>query len=289
MSKKIISIVMSLVVMTSIVGCGNKTSSSSSSSKSSASSTETSSTQSTSDEDDNLQGTWAKNYNSEELKKLYEEKLAKIKEITTNVGIQSTEDERITNEDNLFIRDKGIYFDNDNAQKNKIQNFYFGEKLYGEDSSKGAIELKIILNFDGTSAIQNNDFDMGETTLAKYIEAFSGKDTRDYSSINKEIIDKLRQGESQVVITNTIDGLKEEIIATKDSLFYKLSTKKYDFSKADNGTTITTTTDQSTDGISSSTSSTSSTTSSTSSNSSSSTGTNSSSNSGSSTTQTSTN
>jgi len=88
------------------------------------------------------------------------------------------------------------------------------------------------LNFDGESAIKNNNFDLGKTSFKKYIEAFTGQENRDYADINKQIIEKLKNGE-QVVINNTIDGLKEEIRATKTCIIYKLSTKKYKFADAE--------------------------------------------------------
>lgn len=85
------------------------------------------------------------------------------------------------------------------------------------------------MNFDGENAIKNNNFDLGKTSFKKYIEAFTDQEGRDYSDINKQIIDKLKSGENQVQINNTIDGLKEEILATKTCIIYKLSTKKYKF------------------------------------------------------------
>ena len=116
---------------------------------------------------------------------------------------------------------------------NKIESMYFGMKTYGENLETGDICLKLSLKFDGENAIKNNDFDLGKTSFKKYIEAFVGQENIDYSDINKEIIDKLKNGDKEVEINNTLDGLKEEIIATKECIIYKLSTKKYKFADAE--------------------------------------------------------
>ena len=110
---------------------------------------------------------------------------------------------------------------------------YFGLKIYGENLEEGVISLKLTLKFDGESAVKNNDLDLGKTSFVKYIEAFTGQSDRDYSDINKEILERLANGESEIRINNTIDGLNEEILASNDCIFYKLSTKKYKFADAE--------------------------------------------------------
>ena len=117
-------------------------------------------------------------------------------------------------------------------EANKIESMYFGMKTYGENLETGDISLKLSLKFDGENAIKNNNFDLGKTSFKKYIEAFTDQENRDYSDINKEIIEKLKNSDT-VKINNTIDGLKEEIIATKTCIIYKLSTKKYKFADAE--------------------------------------------------------
>ena len=110
---------------------------------------------------------------------------------------------------------------------------YYGLKIYGENLEEGVISLKLTLKFDGENAVKNNDLDLGKTSFAKYIAAFTGEADRDYSDINKEILEKLASGDTEVRINNTIDGLNEEILASKDCIFYKLSTKKYKFADAE--------------------------------------------------------
>ena len=231
MSKKILSIFMSMVVATSLVGCGSK-SEENAKSAGSTSSVESQNTE-TSEEDSELEGEWAKDCTLDETKKLYEDELKKMEDITKGFGIEYSKDEVIKNYDDVYITDNSMYYDNENAEANRISNMSFGLKLYGENLESGVIELKLLLNFDSENAIKNNNFDLGKTSFSKYISAFTGQENRDYSDINKEIIEKLKAGENEVRINNTINGLKEEIIADKECIFYKLSTKKYVFADAE--------------------------------------------------------
>ena len=231
MSKKILSIFMSMVVATSLVGCGSK-SEENAKSAGSTSSVESQNTE-TSEEDSELEGEWAKDCTLDETKKLYEDELKKMEDITKGFGIEYSKDEVIKNYDDVYITDNSMYYDNENAEANRISNMSFGLKLYGENLESGVIELKLLLNFDSENAIKNNNFDLGKTSFSKYISAFTGQENRDYSDINKEIIEKLKAGENEVRINNTINGLKEEIIADKECIFYKLSTKKYIFADAE--------------------------------------------------------
>lgn len=231
MSKKILSIVMSMVVATSLVGCGSKSEDGTKSSGSTAS--VESKNAEVSEEDTELEGEWAKECTLDETKKLYEDNLKKMEDITKGFGIKYSKDEVIKNYDNVYITENSMYYDNENAEANKISNMSFGLKLYGEKLESGVIELKLILNFDSENAIKNNNFDLGQTSFAKYISAFTGQENRDFSDVNKEIIEKLKAGDSEVMINNTVNGLKEEIIADKECIFYKLSTKKYVFADAE--------------------------------------------------------
>lgn len=222
MSKKIISILMSLIVAASLIGC--KTAEVNAEKKA-----ETKTEDKVDSSDENLEGKWAKNYTLEETQKLFKEKLSKVENITKELGVKYQKDEKIKKEKEEPINDNYIYFDNSKPETNKIESLYFGMKTYGEKLETGDISLQVSLKFDRESAIKNNDFDLGKTSVKKYIEAFTEQQDRDYTDINKQIISKLKDGESQVKINNTIDGLKEEIIATKDCIIYKLSTKKYKF------------------------------------------------------------
>lgn len=226
MSRRIISIIMSLIVVASLIGCKNTA-------ENVEKKTETATENNVNAMDANLEGKWAEDYTLEETQKLFKEKLSKMESITSELGVKYTKDEKIKEEKEQSINNNSIYFDNDNPDANKIESMYFGMKTYGEKLETGEISLKLSLNFDGENAIKKNDFDLGKTSFSKYIEAFTGQEGRDYSDINKEIIEKLKNGDKEVKINNTIDGLKEEIVATKEYILYKLSTKKYKFADAE--------------------------------------------------------
>lgn len=222
MSKKIISVIMSIIVAASLIGCN-------STKGNSDNKTQTSKEDTADDSDKNLEGKWAKNYTLEDTQKLFKDKLSKMENITKELGVKYSKDDKVKKEKDESIDDNSIYFDNDKPEANKIESMYFGMKTYGDNLETGDISLKLSLKFDGESAIKNNNFDLGKTSFKKYIEAFTDQQNRDYSDINKEIIEKLKNGDNQVDINNTVDGLKEEVIATKECIIYKLSTKKYKF------------------------------------------------------------
>lgn len=222
MPKKIISIFMSIVVATSLMAC---TSTATNTEKK----TETTTENNSDDNDKSLEGKWAKNYTLGETQKLFKDKLSKMENITKDLGVKYSKDEKIKKENDQSINDNCIYFDNEKPEANKIESMYFGMKTYGDNLETGDITLKLSLKFDGEGAIKNNNFDLGKTSFKKYIEAFTDQQDRDYSNINKEIIEKLKNGDKQVEINNTVDGLKEQVLATKECIIYILSTKKYKF------------------------------------------------------------
>lgn len=233
MSKKIFSMIMSLIVATSLIGCGSVNKSENVKENSKTASVENKSINEASDEDKNLEGKWAKDYTLDEVKGFYKEYSGKMEEITKGFGLEYSKDETIKGENDEKVTDNCIYFDNKNPEKNKIESMYFGMKTYGEDLTSGDITLKLSLKFDGEDAIKNNDFDLGKTAFNKYISAFTGEENRDYSDLNKQIIDGLKNGDNEFNIKNTIDGLKEEVIVSKEYIIYKLSTKKYIFADAE--------------------------------------------------------
>ena len=231
MSKKIMSIFMSLIVAASFVGCGSNSNENKVNKENSTDASESVNNNDSSNEES--EGKWAQNYTLDETKKLYEENLKKMKDITDELGVEYTNDEVIKKEDDTTITEDSIYFDNENPENNKIESMYYGLKIYGENLEEGVISLKLTLKFNGENAVKNNDFDLGKTSFTKYIEAFTGESNRDYSEINKEILERLASGETEIRINNTIDGLDEEILASNDCIFYKLSTKKYKFADAE--------------------------------------------------------
>lgn len=75
MSKKVISILMSIIVAASLAGCKNAT-------DSSTKKTDTTTESSTNSNDDSLEGKWAKNYTLDQTQKLFKDKLSKMENIT---------------------------------------------------------------------------------------------------------------------------------------------------------------------------------------------------------------
>jgi hypothetical protein len=213
---------MSIIVATSLIAC---TSTTTNTEKKAETTTENNSD----DKDKNLEGKWAKNYTLEQTQQLFKDKLSKMENITKDLGVKYSKDDKVKKDKDQSIDDNSIYFDNDKPEANKIESMYFGMKTYGDNLETGDITLKLSLKFDGEDAIKNNNFDLGKTSFKKYIEAFTDQENRDYSDINKEIIEKLKNGDKQVEIDNTVDGLKEQILATKECIIYILSTKKYKF------------------------------------------------------------
>jgi hypothetical protein len=214
---------MSVIVSASLIGCKN------SQGNTSSNTSKTVEGDNADSKDKNLEGKWAKNYTLDETQKLYKDKLSKMENITKEIGVKYSKDEKISKDNGQSVNDNCMYFDNEKPEANKIESMYFGMKTYGDNLETGDISLKLSLKFDGESAVKSNNFDLGKTSFKKYIEAFTDQQNRDYSEINKEIVEKLKNGDKKVDINNTIDGLKEEIMVTKDVIIYKLSTKKYKF------------------------------------------------------------
>ena len=185
-------------------------------------------------EDDYLQGEWAEDRTIDDLRSLFEEKAKSVEEVTKKLGVEYTSDEKIKNVDGMQITENAIYFDNENPEDNKMESMYFGMNIYGEDLESGDITLKLSLKFNSKEAIENGDFDIAKTSFVPYIEAFTGKNDKDYSNINNTIIERMKNGEKQVIVdTSTADGLKEEYLADENYIIYKLSTKKFVFADAE--------------------------------------------------------
>lgn len=221
---------MSLIVATSLIGCGSSKTNEEVGNKDAAQ-TENNGIKLV--ENDDLEGSWAKNYSLKQVQGFYKDYEAKVEKITKDLGLEYSKEENIKEENGQTMNENIIYFDNENPENNKMESMYFGLKTYGEDLSSGQIILKLSLKFDGEKAIQDNSFDLGKTTFAKYIAAITGQPDRNYSDLNNKILDGLKEGKAEVSVEDSIDGLNEEVIVSKDYVIYKLSTKKYDFSKAD--------------------------------------------------------
>ena len=222
MLKKIISIVICATVSLSIVGCG-KINEGTQAKKSEVA---------TEEKYDNLEGPWAENTTLDALKEKFNNVLKNVEEKTKENGIQYSKEESVEDDNDETVNKTYLYLDNPNPEKNKLESLYYGMNIYGSDLSSGQITMKLSLNFDGEKALNEGKFNLKDTSIATYAEFLTGVKDRDYSEINQKIIDILKSEKGEGVISDSINGLYEEVIVNKEYIVYKLETKKFDFSKA---------------------------------------------------------
>lgn len=221
MKKRILTSIIAVMVSASLISCsalpGNNK-------KSENTSTETV------DRYAKLKGEWAKDTTKADFDKKYNELLKAMEKQTDDYGLKYDKKSSINDKDKSnTITDSYIVVLQDKPEENKLESFYFGEKVSTGDNMTGQIYLKASLKFDGKTALKKEKFDFGDTSIAKYSEIFTGKKDRDYSSINKKIIDILKSDSKEGVITSNLDGLYEEFTITKDYIAYTLETKELTF------------------------------------------------------------
>lgn len=232
MSKKIISaLLIGILSVTSLTGCSNKDE---------KDNKETTTATNSENKYDNLTGEWATDLTLDELKESYASLLSQVEEKNRYYGLEYEMKEDVQETKEELVNENYMYLVNENAEKNRLESAYFGMKTYGEDLSKGQIIMKIVLNFDGERALNEENFDFGETSLAKYSSIMTKEEERDYEIINEQIIEKLKSKKGEGVVVNDINGLYEEFVVSKDYIVYILETKKFDFTtKKDSNITET--------------------------------------------------
>lgn len=232
MSKKIISaLLIGILSVTSLTGCSNKDE---------KDNKETTTATNSENKYDNLTGEWATDLTLDELKESYASLLSQVEEKNRYYGLEYELKEDVQETKEELVNENYMYLVNENAEKNRLESAYFGMKTYGEDLSKGQIIMKIVLNFDGERALNEENFDFGETSLAKYSSIMTKEEERDYEIINEQIIEKLKSKKGEGVVVNDINGLYEEFVVSKDYIVYILETKKFDFTtKKDSNITET--------------------------------------------------
>lgn len=232
MSKKIISaLLIGILSVTSLTGCSNKDE---------KDNKETTTATNSENKYDNLTGEWATDLTLDELKENYASLLSQVEEKNRYYGLEYEMKEDVQETKEELVNEKYMYLENENAEKNRLESAYFGMKTYGEDLSKGQIIMKLVLNFDGEKALSEENFDFGETSLAKYSSIMTKEEERDYEIINEQIIEKLKSKKGEGVVVNDINGLYEEFVVSKDYIVYILETKKFDFTtKKDSNITET--------------------------------------------------
>ena len=227
MSKKIISaLLIGILSVTSLTGCSNKDE---------KDNKETTTATNSENKYDNLTGEWATDLTLDELKESYASLLSQVEEKNRYYGLEYELKEEVQETKEELVNENYMYLVNENAEKNRLESAYFGMKTYGEDLSKGQIIMKIVLNFDGERALNEENFDFGETSLAKYSSIMTKEEERDYEIINEQIIEKLKSKKGEGVVVNDINGLYEEFVVSKDYIVYILETKKFDFTTKKDG------------------------------------------------------
>ena len=103
---------MSMIVATSLIGC--KSSDGNIGKKTETAATVAVIADKVDKDDEKLEGKWAGKYTLDETQKIFKEKSSKIENITKELGIKYTKDEKIKKENNESFNDKSIYFDNEN-------------------------------------------------------------------------------------------------------------------------------------------------------------------------------
>lgn len=231
MSKKIIGLAMATVLMVSLAGCGNKEE---------QKTTEDNKKQAEVNIDNgdtfkNLKGDWIKDFTHKEFVDKSNELMDKIEDQTKEFDLDYKKDDKVKQVNGTTANVKSIYLDNKDPEANKLESMQFESQLFGENQNSGRIQLKLSLKFDGKTAIKDDKFNLGDTSIAKYASIMTGVSDRDYKDINKKILDIIKNGNGEGVMKDDINGLSEEFAVSKEYIVYTLSTKVYKFVKDNEG------------------------------------------------------
>lgn len=222
MKRNVIALALCTVLAISVVGC----SSNNDGSKSLASDNSRTAVEYT----EVLPGTWSEEYSRDEVKALYDKALASVESTAKGYSLEYevTENE-IKEENSESINDTYIYLDIPEAER--LESMYFGFKQYGSDLASGKLEMKMGYNLDRKTILEGQKFEFENLSLAAFSQAFTGDYDRDYTELDKQIYDIIKNGTGDEIqtIENNLDGLKETITITDDFLLYKLESRIYNF------------------------------------------------------------
>lgn len=222
MKRNVIALALCTVLAISVVGC----SSNNKGSQGSASDNLKTAVEDT----EVLQGTWSEDYSRDEVKALFDKALASAESTAKGYSLEYelTENE-IKEENGQSINDTYIYLDIPEAER--LESMYFGFKQYGSDLASGKLEMKMGYNLDKKTILEGQKFEFENLSLASFSQAFTGNYERDYTELDKQIYDIIKNGTGDEIqtIENNLDGLKETITITDDFLLYKLESKVYNF------------------------------------------------------------
>ena len=220
MKKKAISLALVAILAISAVGCSNNNNKA-----------KTSEENKTAVENvDILPGKWSEDYTRDEVKELYKKSLASVESTANGYSLfyHVTEDE-IKEENGESVNDCYVYFDIPEAER--LESLYFGFKQYGSDLANGKLEMKLGYKLDKKTILEGGKFEFENLSLASFSQAFTGDYERDYTELDKQIYDAIKNGTDEGIqtITNNVDGLKETVTITEDFLLYKLESRVYNF------------------------------------------------------------
>ena len=91
--------------------------------------------------------------------------------------------------------------------------------------------MKLGYKLDKKTILEGGKFEFENLSLASFSQAFTGDYERDYTELDKQIYDAIKNGTEEGIqtITNNVDGLKETVTITEDFLLYKLESRVYNF------------------------------------------------------------
>ena len=155
---------------------------------------------------DILPGTWSEDYTREQVKELYERSLASVKSTAKGYSLEYnvTEDE-IKEENGESVNDTYIYFDIPEAER--LESLYFGFKQYGSDLANGKLEMKLGYKLDKKIILEAGKFEFENLSLSAFSQAFTGDYERDYTELNNQIYDAIKNGTDEGIetITNNVE------------------------------------------------------------------------------------
>ena len=222
MKRNVIALALCTVLAISVVGC----SSNNTENKNIASDNSKIAIEDT----DILSGTWSEDYSRDEVKSLFDKALASVESTAKGYSLEYevTENE-IKEENGESTNDTYVYLDIPEAER--LESMYFGFKQYGSDLASGKLEMKMGYNLDRKTILEGQKFEFENLSLAAFSQAFTGNYERDYTDLDKQIYDIIKNGTGDEIqtIENNLDGLKETITITDDFLFYKLESRVYNF------------------------------------------------------------
>lgn len=222
MRKNVIALALSAILAISVVGC----SSNNENNKKLANNN----SQIEVKDNEILPGKWSEDYTRDEVKEAYNKALASVKSTANGYSLEyEVAENEIKEENGESVNDTYIYLDIPDAER--LESMYFGFKQYGSDLASGKLEMKMVYNLDKKTILEGQKFEFENLSLAGFSQAFTGDYERDYTELNKQIYDIIKNGTSDEIktIENNIDGLKETITITDNFMLYKLESRVYNF------------------------------------------------------------